>query len=56
MKKIISQVFVLALYVISFEVVRGLLAERNMWQWICCYWVVLSFKNFYELFAGIGEK
>ena len=29
-------------------VAAGLLRKKNMWQWICAYWVILTLKNFVE--------
>lgn len=41
----VSQLFILALAMISARVAYGLYRKRNMWRWIVGYWVVLTIKN-----------
>ncbi len=45
----ISQLFILALAMISARVAYGLYRKRSMWHWIVGYWVVLTVKNIIDL-------
>lgn len=42
---LISQLFVVALFVDAAYVAYGLLQSRNMWKFICVYWILLTCKN-----------
>lgn len=53
MKKIISQLFVLALFVIAFVVAKGLIEKKTMWEAITLYWIVLTFKNLFDFIVGM---
>ena len=39
---------VLALAVIAAVVFVGQVRKKNMWLWICAYWLVLTVKNLWE--------
>ena len=45
----VSQVFVFLLFADAAWVAYGLIRKRNMWKWICLYWVLLTAKNFCDL-------
>lgn len=33
-------------------VAYGLIRKRNMWRWICLYWVILTIKNLLDLMGA----
>lgn len=41
----ISQIFICLLCANAAWVAAGLLRKKNMWPWICCYWILLTLKN-----------
>ena len=41
-------VLIFCLFVISGIVAIGLLQKRNMWPFICTYWITLMIKNFID--------
>ena len=41
----ITQILIFLLCADAAWVAVGLLRKRNMWLWICCYWVILTLKN-----------
>lgn len=45
----VSQIFVFALFLDAAWVAYGLIKKRNMWKWICLYWVLLTLKNLVDL-------
>lgn len=51
--KEISALLVYILLAISAYVAAGMSQKRNMWKWICLYWVALAIKNFIE-FLGVS--
>lgn len=51
--KEISAGFVLILFLISAYVAAGLSEKRNMWKWICVYWLALMVKNAVDLIGGL---
>ena len=46
----ISQFFVFLLLLDAAWVAFGLLRKRNMWRWICLYWILLTAKNAADFF------
>lgn len=47
----IDQIFVFVLAFIAGFVAWGLMRKKNMWIWIVVYWVALTLKNVYNVFA-----
>lgn len=45
----ISQLFILALALVSARIAYGLYRKRVMWKWIVLYWCVLTAKNILDL-------
>lgn len=45
----ISQAIVFLLMADAAWVAYGLFRKRNMWRWICLYWVILTIKNLVDL-------
>lgn len=45
----ISQVFIFLLMADAALVAYGLDRKKNMWRWICIYWVILTIKNLVDL-------
>lgn len=46
----ISQFFVFLLLLDAAWVALGLPRKRNMWRWICLYWILLTAKNAADFF------
>lgn len=42
---IFSQFWVFILLTVAGIVAVGLLKKKNMWKWICVYWISLTLKN-----------
>lgn len=49
-----SQVMIFALIVISAKVFLGLMNRKDMWWWICTYWLVLTLKNLFDFIGGLN--
>lgn len=47
------QLLIFALFAVALVVAAGLLARKNMWKWICLYWVILTVKNFLDWIRGL---
>ena len=45
----ITQIFIFLLFVDAAFVAYGLIKHKNMWQFICLYWVLLTIKNFIDI-------
>ena len=45
----ITQIFIFLLFVDAAFVAYGLIKRKNMWQFICLYWVLLTIKNFIDI-------
>ena len=45
----VSQIFVVLLFADAAWVAYGLLRKKNMWPWICTYWILLTAKNLCDL-------
>ena len=52
--KMISQILVLMLMADAAFVAQGLLRKKNMWKWICLYWIILTAKNAADFLANGG--
>lgn len=46
----ISQCCVFLLMIDAAWVACGLLRKKNMWRWICLYWIILTAKNMVDFF------
>ena len=46
----ISQFCVFLLMIDAAWVAYGLLRKKNMWCWICLYWIILTAKNMVDFF------
>lgn len=46
----ISQFCVFLLMLDAAWVAGGLLGKKNMWRWICLYWIILTAKNAVDFF------
>lgn len=44
-----TQFLITLLLIDSAWVAYGLIKKRNMWKWICLYWVLLTLKNLVDL-------
>ena len=42
---VIAQVLIFLLMFVSAHVAAGLLEHKDMWPWICVYWILLTVKN-----------
>ena len=45
----VTAFLVLALAAIAAVVFAGQVRKKNMWLWICAYWLVLTVKNLLDL-------
>ena len=45
----ISQILIFLLMADAAFVAYGLIRKRNMWKFICLYWILLTLKNFVDL-------
>ena len=45
----ISQLLIILLMLDAAWVAYGLIRKRNMWRWICLYWLILTVKNLADL-------
>lgn len=45
----ISQLLIILLMADAAWVAYGLLRKRNMWKFICGYWIILTLKNLADL-------
>lgn len=43
------QILIALLMLISWGVFAGLLQKKDMWAWICLYWLILTVKNAVDL-------
>lgn len=49
----LGQLLIFFLMLDAAIVAGGLLRKKNMWVWICLYWIILTAKNFVDL-IGYG--
>ena len=49
----LSQNFALMLLAVSAIVAVGLLGRRDMWRFICLYWILLAIRNAIDFFGGL---
>lgn len=49
----VSQIFITLLMLDAGWVAYGLIRKKNMWRWICLYWVILTLKNLWDFIGGI---
>lgn len=45
----VSQIFVVLLFLDALWVAYGLSRKKVMWDWIVLYWVLLTFKNLSDI-------
>lgn len=45
----IAQILIFLLMADAAFVAYGLIRKRNMWKFICLYWILLTLKNFVDL-------
>lgn len=49
----ITQILILFLMIDAALIASGLIRHKNMWQFICLYWVILTIKNLIDCIGGI---
>ena len=54
--RVISQIYIFMLMVNAGWVAYGLTKKKNMWKWICLYWIILTFKNAVDFINAVGAK
>ncbi|MBR6861199.1 MAG: hypothetical protein IKM73_07760 [Acidaminococcaceae bacterium] len=47
------QILMALLFLISWGVFAGLLQKKDMWAWICLYWLILTVKNAVDFMGAI---
>jgi len=54
--KIIIGIYIFLLMVDSAYVAYGLNKKKNMWSFICAYWILLAGKNVIDFVYYVGSK
>ena len=45
----ITQLLILLLFIDAAYIACGLMQKRDMWSYICIYWILLTVKNLVDL-------